>query len=296
LIKPVKQSELLDAILSVLSLPHLEEHADTRLITRHSLREKRSEKNQVSNPSFHILLAEDNPINQKVAGLMLEELGHRLVMVNNGREALEAWKQRSFDLILMDVQMPEMDGFETTASIRAKEWKTGKHIPIIALTANALKGDQELCLLKGMDGHLAKPVTLDRLIDVIGEAMGKRQDVKAPRLEYLPEEVIFDKDLALGCYGGKMQVLKMVAAMFLQECHDQMSGIRAAIDQKDGAQLRMAAHRFKGSVAQLGSPAAEASALRLETQGKMSDFSQVEENWNNLVEKVDRLKDALQVL
>jgi CheY-like chemotaxis protein len=116
---------------------------------------------------MHILLAEDNLINQRVAVSILEKAGHRVTVANNGRQTLDRWSEQAFDLILMDVQMPEIDGLEATAMIRAHEVKTGKHIPIIALTAHAMKGDQERCLATGMDGYVSKPIDARQLIELV---------------------------------------------------------------------------------------------------------------------------------
>ncbi len=112
---------------------------------------------------LHILVAEDNPINQKLAVRVLQKQGHTSVVANNGREALELWEQQPFDAILMDVMMPEMDGMVATGEIRAREKATGKHIPIIAITANAMVGDREKCLAAGMDEYISKPVDVAAL-------------------------------------------------------------------------------------------------------------------------------------
>ena len=117
--------------------------------------------------SLLVLLAEDNVVNQKLASRLLEKRGHRVVVVSNGREALAALDRQKFDLVLMDVVMPEMDGFGATAAIRSRENSTGTHLPIIAMTAHALKGDQERCLAAGMDGYIAKPIHVDELLKEI---------------------------------------------------------------------------------------------------------------------------------
>jgi len=164
LTKPIKQSELLDAIMLVLgTAPKRKEKVP--LITRHIVRESRQR--------FRILLAEDNVINQKVAVHVLENKGHKVSVANNGQEVLRALSKDRFDLILMDVQMPKMDGFEATASIREKEIKTGFHIPIIAMTAHALKGDRERCLDAGMDDYIAKPLRAEELIKKIDFVVSK---------------------------------------------------------------------------------------------------------------------------
>jgi len=153
LIKPIGQSQLLDAILNVLG-PKAREAEGARqptgLVTRHSLREGQRK--------LRVLLAEDNAVNQRLASRLLEKRGHSVVVAGNGREALKALKEGEFDLVLMDVSMPEMDGLEAARAIRAAEQATGTHLPIIAMTAHAMKGDRERCLDAGMDGYVSKPV------------------------------------------------------------------------------------------------------------------------------------------
>jgi len=116
---------------------------------------------------LHILLVEDNSVNQKIGIRMLENMGHRIALANHGLEALEKLESNSYDMVLMDIQMPEMDGFEATSCIRKKEKQSGSHIPIIALTAHAMKGDRERCLAGGIDGHASKPLKADRLTSEI---------------------------------------------------------------------------------------------------------------------------------
>ncbi|MBU0729009.1 MAG: response regulator [Proteobacteria bacterium] len=154
--KPVKQAELLDAILTVLG----KSTASTpTMVTRHSLREDA--------PKFKILLVEDNKVNQKLAMMMLKKRGHTLQLAENGREALDALAENIFDLVLMDIQMPEMDGMTATRKIREDEKLTGQHIPIVAMTAHALKGDRERCLDAGMDDYVSKPIKPKELFMVI---------------------------------------------------------------------------------------------------------------------------------
>jgi len=168
LTKPVKQSDLLDAIMLALGTS-LKEKDYTPLITRHSLRESRQH--------FRILLAEDNVINQKMAVHILEKQGNTVKVACDGHEVLSAMERESFDLILMDVQMPKMDGFEATAIIREKEKKTGTHIPIIAMTAHAMKGDRECCLDAGMDDYTAKPLKSEELLKTIDHAVAKTKTI-----------------------------------------------------------------------------------------------------------------------
>jgi len=158
LTKPVKQSELLDAIMNVLHR-RATTAVDQPVVTRHTLREGRAQK--------HILLAEDNLINRRLALSMLQKRGYRVTTAENGLEAIAAFQREPFDLILMDVQMPEMDGFEATGQIRRLEMERGGRIPIVAMTAHAMKGDRERCLEAGMDDYISKPIQVDKLMDII---------------------------------------------------------------------------------------------------------------------------------
>ena len=168
LTKPVKQSFLLDAIMLALGTPP-EKRGEAPLITRHSLIQPRTR--------FTILLAEDNPINQKLAIRILENRGHKVTVVDNGRKALAALDGNVYDLVLMDVQMPEMDGYQATAEIRFRERESGNHMPIIAMTAHAMKGDREKCLESGMDEYVSKPLkpydlqnTIEQVMDRLSKA------------------------------------------------------------------------------------------------------------------------------
>jgi PAS domain S-box-containing protein len=165
LTKPLRQFELKEALLSAVGSTSLKA-VPVPLVTRHALRESRK--------NLKVLLAEDNAVNRALAARLLEKRGHTVVPVENGREALEAVEKQSYDLILMDVQMPEMDGFEATTAIRARESGTGRRIPIVAMTAHALKGDRERCLAAGMDDYISKPIRAQELLDVILVVVGRQ--------------------------------------------------------------------------------------------------------------------------
>ena len=167
LLKPIRQSELREAIARVLGAG--DQKGVIPLITRYSL-------GDAADPTavLRVLLAEDNAVNQRLASRMLEKRGHRVTVVANGLEAVAALANRNFDLVLMDIQMPEMDGFEATAAIRQREKRDGTHIPIIALTANAMKGDREKCLAEGMDGYLSKPIVPGELDQLLEEQLRRR--------------------------------------------------------------------------------------------------------------------------
>jgi two-component system, sensor histidine kinase and response regulator len=171
--KPVRRSVLLDAILAVLSTP-VESPVPSALVTRYSLREGQSEEAPVQTPALHVLVAEDNRVNQVVISRMLERLGHTTVLCGNGRDAVAAVGQQPFDLVLMDVQMPDMDGFAATEAIRRgeAEHSGSRRLPIVALTAFAMKGDRERCLAAGMDDYLSKPITRAHLAVVLARFFG----------------------------------------------------------------------------------------------------------------------------
>ena len=168
LLKPIRQSELREAVARVLGTK--EQEGAIPLITRYSL-----QGSQEPSASLHILLAEDNLVNQRLAARLLEKRGHTVVIAANGREALKAFENEDFDLLLMDLQMPEMDGFEATVAIRKKEKDSGSHLPIVALTAHAMKGDREKCLAGGMDGYLTKPIRPQELHDLLEICVARRK-------------------------------------------------------------------------------------------------------------------------
>jgi CheY-like chemotaxis protein len=174
LTKPVRRSELRGAILLALGVQSAERDRPT-LVTRHSLREARQ--------PGRILLIEDNSVNQVLARRLLEKRGHSVVVANNGREALTILEEAviRFGCVLMDVQMPEMDGFECTGIIRAREQGTRFHVPIVAMTAHAMKGDEARCLAAGMDGYVSKPIQPDELFDAIEHHLGIGRQVDQPR-------------------------------------------------------------------------------------------------------------------
>jgi signal transduction histidine kinase/DNA-binding response OmpR family regulator len=157
LVKPIRQTELLDGICQVLNKVSMTKSSP--LVTRHTLQENKHRS--------RVLLAEDNAVNQTLALRLLEKRGYSVIVAGNGREAVEALEKHHFDVVLMDVQMPVMDGFEATAAIRAKEKLTGRHVPIIALTAHALKSDQERCISAGMDSYVTKPIRTSELFSMI---------------------------------------------------------------------------------------------------------------------------------
>jgi len=169
LTKPVRQQELREAILRALA------RTSAAGLIRGAARDS-ALLERVAVP-LRILLAEDNPINQQVALRSLQKRGHSIVVAGNGREALDALERDCFDVVLMDLQMPVMDGFEATAAIREKEKATGAHVPIIAMTAHAMKGDEEICLRAGMDGYISKPIRPPQLFQTIEDIASAHREI-----------------------------------------------------------------------------------------------------------------------
>ncbi|MHB8655160.1 MAG: response regulator [Terriglobia bacterium] len=292
LTKPIRQSDLLEAILTALG-KRSHEAGQPVLVTRHSLRESRR--------TYRILLAEDNTVNQALATRLLEKRGHTVVVANNGREAMAALEMadfQGFDLVLMDIQMPDMDGFEATAAIRENEKSSGKHLPIIALTAHAVKGDQERCLAAGMDGYISKPVHAEELYAAIEEALlTGPQAPERPPARQQPAEIIqdskFDSAAILAGFDGDAGLMGEIAEMFLKDCPKLMEEIRAAIAQADAGKLEHAAHSLKGSVGNFGLRGAYETLLRLEAMGRADDLAQAEDGFRTLEEQIELLKPAL---
>jgi two-component system sensor histidine kinase/response regulator len=290
LTKPIKQSELREAIAAVFGASSASQ-PEPVLVTRHSLRESRRR--------FRILLAEDNAVNQKLATRMLEKQGHAVTVAGNGREALAVVQAERFDLVLMDVQMPEMNGFEATTAIRELERETGTHLPIIAMTANAMKGDRERCLEAGMDAYLSKPFQLKELLAVIESLVPDSAEPgaslpDAPAISEVPAaSEVFDRAAALERVGGDLELLAELAGLFLDDHPKLLAAIRAAIASGNHQALEQAAHTLKGSVSNFCARAAAEAALRLERMGREGDLARATEACAALVGEIERLKPLL---
>jgi PAS domain S-box-containing protein len=285
LTKPVKQAELRQALLKALGRPApVEQPAPP------------PERPAPHPRRLRILLAEDNPVNQKLALHILEKQGHTVVVASNGREALAALDQQAFDVVLMDVQMPEMDGLRATASIREREESTGRHIPIIAMTAYALKGDRERCLEAGMDGYVAKPVRTGELLKAIETAVPSLPEPPREQQGGPPTGAAVDWSEALAEVEGDRQLLAELADLFLKEYPRWLMMIRTAIVETDPARLQEAAHALKGGLGTFAAQAAFEAAFRLETMGRNRDLSAAPEALASLVQEVERLQPALLAL
>jgi PAS domain S-box-containing protein len=287
LVKPVKQSDLLNAIMMALRHPF-----DKRapLITQYTVQEARRRLN--------ILVAEDNPVNQKVASAILKKWGHRVVVVSNGREALEAIDKERVDLILMDVQMPEMDGFETTELIRDSEKADGGHVPIVAMTAHAMKGDRERCLVAGMDSYVSKPVRTEELFSVIESLTNRSQDKKkesrCPSKDVTPlAEDILDLSKAMSVVAGDRELFEEVASLFLEDAAEKIAKLREDVVRGDASAIQQTAHTLKGSAGYFGAKRAFDAICRLEVIGKNGAWTEAEEAQLELEREFKALEAAM---
>ena len=195
----------------------------------------------------------------------------------------------------MDVQMPEMGGFEATAAIRRQEAGTGRHIPIVALTAHAMKGDRERCLAAGMDGYLAKPVQRDELRETIQQLAANRaaaERAAAPR-EEPPES---DEAALLKRFGGDRKFLRGMVRIFLADAPKRLAEIRTAIQESDCEHLRTASHALKGSAANFVSKPAVEAAYQLEVMGREQNLTDVEAGYARLEEEIARMSEFLNAI
>ncbi|HEY2930392.1 MAG TPA: response regulator [Acidobacteriota bacterium] len=287
LTKPFRQMDLFDAIMTVINKAETLQ-GEQALVTRHTLRENRR--------SLHILLAEDNEVNQKLVLGLLHKRAYSVVVANNGREALAALAREAFDLVLMDVQMPEMGGFEATAEIRRREAATGAHVPIVAMTAHAMKGDRERCLEAGMDDYLAKPIQTKAFFAAIDKlttnAASAAESGARPR-QVMAQIAAFNPTAALDRFEGDMALMKEVVGLFFEDCPRLLSDIREAISRRDVQSLERAAHKLKGSVGNFSADAAFNAALVLEKMAFGQDLARIHEACQGLEAEIARLKPEL---
>ena len=309
LLKPVRQAELEAALRLVLSGEKNPAVSDRfSLVTRHSVREELRVR------KYRILLAEDDRINQKVAVNFLEKMGHAVTVAANGREAVQRYGQGGFDLVLMDVQMPEMDGLEATRRIRALELKAhgskpkaeesganeeksskrsainaqpsarSERIPIIAMTAHALKGDRERCEAAGMDDYLSKPIRFEKLTDKLHRWGGSRPHTVTPPkasrascgavIQKSSELPVINRQKALEQTMGDELLLKDLMGDFSASAPNQVNALAEAVSAGDAVRVNREAHKLKGSAASLWVERIAAVARRLEKIGESGDLGQ----------------------
>jgi PAS domain S-box-containing protein len=281
LTKPVKHSDLLDSIASVFGASTRREPAAG------------AQPGGRPGPPLRVLVAEDNPVNRKLVTTLLRKRGHRVTAVEHGRAAVDCVTARSFDLVLMDLQMPELGGLEATGEIRRHEKASGGHVPIVALTAHAMSGDRERCLAAGMDGYLFKPIDVDELVRTV-ESLGR--PVAAPPTIHTVAPVapaVFDEAIALSHTGGDRRLLREVVSIFRADYPPALRRIQSAIRRGDSEALGAEAHALKGSTATVGAAAARDAAAALEQIGRSGRLGDAQAAYARLQERLHRFERAL---
>ena len=223
-------------------------------------------------------------------------MGHSVSVVGDGKKALEAMEQGDFDLVMMDVQMPVMDGFEATTMIRNQEEGTGTHVPIVAMTAHAMKGDRERCLESGMDGYVSKPISMQELYDAIDKLFSatKEEQKREPIVE--SGDGVVDREAVLERVGGDTDLLRELVDLFTDDSLRLVDRIRRAVMKKDADDLEEAAHGLKGSVLNFGAKSVADIAQGLETMGKNRDLTQVQNVVVELERQVQKLRAELKAM
>jgi two-component system, sensor histidine kinase and response regulator len=284
LTKPTKHSDLLDAFATLFG---------------GSVRQRpgpASSPSRVARRQLRILVAEDHPVNRKLVTTLLGKRGHVVHAVDNGRsavDALETATKRPFDVVIMDVQMPTMSGFEASIAIRERERSTGGHVPIVALTAHAMQGDRDRCLKSGMDGYLSKPIDVDRLIATV-EEFGEGVTSQAPVQQAAANgAAVFDEPAALSHTGGDRKLLKQIIDLFRTDSPASFRKIERALKRRDGEALWTAAHALKGSMATIGAQAARQAAADIERLGRTNQFDGAHRAYATMRQEVTRLDETL---
>jgi len=296
--KPITRAELMAALLASLA------DGTDKLAVEH----RRGQYRQ-SSRGLEILLAEDNSVNQKLAIRLLERFGHQATVAQHGREAVEKFRDGAFDLILMDVQMPEMNGYEATAAIRDIEAGSDRRIPIIAMTAHAMKGDRERCLEAGMVGYVSKPVEAPALYEAI-EALAPSHrgdppaddspDGDAPLAEPLLGEAVaraglpvLAREEVMDRFGDDQELLRELVSLFFDELPGLLDELRTALAQNDARVFERAAHTLKGAVSNFGALATAEAAFELEKLGRRRELTGADEGLAQLERELARLEPEL---
>ncbi|MFQ5646722.1 MAG: response regulator [bacterium] len=281
LTKPVKQRELWNAITAVLD-PSLSTEDQASISSGYFL-------NRLPRSHLKILLAEDDPISQLLTTRILEKQGYQVVVAENGQKVLEmlAIESIEFDLILMDVQMPIMDGFEATEAIRKQEEGTGNHLPIIAITANVMKGDEQKCLDAGMDNYIPKQIKRYKLFEAIENIpLQSRSSSKN-------KKTIIDRRELIDSVENDLELISDMVKIFFKNTPGQLSDIKEAIRQGNSKELEFAAHTMKGVLANLAAHSAREAAFQLEMMGREQNLGKADEIYGTLVKEIELLEGSL---
>jgi signal transduction histidine kinase/CheY-like chemotaxis protein/ligand-binding sensor domain-containing protein len=285
LTKPVQKAELLSAVIEVFGK---KESLPAVLVTPTPLPLSATEG------GCRVLLAEDNPVNQKVGITLLQKMGHVVTIASTGKEAIDLLARQSFDLVLMDLQMPEMDGLEATVAIRQQEKSSGKRMPIIAMTAHAMKGDRERCIATGLDDYIAKPINRQELLDVIRRNRPPGSHIEISRTN--ADALGVRPDDLLARLGGDADLLLELISIFSTESVTMLAQLREAIDASDADGIERAAHKIKGSVSIFTVPLVTQAAFDLELRGRNRDLKDVDLAFAKLKSQIEQLVLALSSL
>ena len=309
LTKPVRQSKLYDVIATVMDAPAPEEGAETGpaaqapIVTLHSIEGARA-RSRERRRRAHVLVAEDNQVNQKVAERMLERLGYQSDVAANGLEALEALSRVRYAAVLMDVQMPEMDGYEATAEIRRIEEGQDRRTPVIAMTANAMQGDREEALEAGMDDYVPKPVKAEELEAVLERWVSKPHEVagqepgKGPDARENPAEGSLDRNVFAALRElqaeGEGDILGELVELFFADVPPRLVALREAAVAGDARSIEAIAHTLKGSCANMGAVRMGATCAELEGMGRSEDLAGASAKISLLEEEFGRVRVAFE--
>lgn len=247
---------------------------------------------------FRVLVAEDNAVNQMLVTHMLAGRGHSVVITENGCDAVSHLEHEAFDLVLMDVQMPRMDGLKATEIIRSNPKALIRNIPIVAMTAHAMKGDRERCLATGMNGYLAKPISeydLFAIIDAVIPLETEIPEREAPvTADTLALDSFLDLESVLERCGGNRELVRNIALIGLQDCSSLVADIQSAIRKGDAEELRTAGHALKGMVSHFGTDCLTKTAYRLEMIGRDNLLDESHAVFTELEKQVEEMLRELQ--
>ncbi|KIX15659.1 PAS domain-containing hybrid sensor histidine kinase/response regulator [Dethiosulfatarculus sandiegensis] len=300
--KPISPSKLLDSLALAWDAGlrrHKNDQTQEFTIRPLPTSENRPHHQATDLSKTKVLLVEDNPANQKAALWLLKKTGARVFVANNGAEAVRMVAGNSYDLVLMDVQMPILDGLEATRTIRQKE-SPNQHLPIIAMTANAMAGDRARCLEAGMDDYITKPVVKDALIAIVLKWIGIEnsnsvieKDSPQTKDEGSEKQPVFDYEAALNRYDGDTEILFELTSDFLHDSRKRLSKLKQHIKDQDVQGSRLEAHAIKGAASYVSAEAARAVALNLENTCKNGKFSQASSLVPWLSDELDRFEKVI---
>jgi PAS domain S-box-containing protein len=286
IVKPIRRAALREALEGVLGEVACELSAETTVTDQDNM------------PELRVLLAEDNAVNQCLAFRLLEKMGHQVWLAHNGREAVDLVSVEQFDLLLMDIQMPVMGGIEAAQRIRTAEQGTGRHLPIVAMTAHALKGDREACLEAGMDGYVAKPIRAAELAEEIRRVISGKEktmpkcDLPAP--DAAAGELPVDSAELLARVEGDRDLLQSLISIFREDCPKQLDALREAVASQDPRAIASISHALKGMLANLAGKKASAVAAYVEHSARSGELGKVREGLPELEREISRVEAALE--